>query len=223
MSSRSVLAVALGAIVIAACGSGAAPTIPGTGTPYVVPTPSMTSTPTPSPPLASSPSSEPTAAAEATVRIDWTTYTSERYSYAVDYPTDWLATPAVQDWPSNGDSYPTDSAVDKWALPPTNAIWVLMFISSVPLGEGQTPTERIAKLDADNAAQLCELANRRGIVIEEVTARQEHGMRFGSDYINQVAVVNAGRFYLIWLLSASPFTATSLATFDHFVGSFRFL
>lgn len=60
-------------------------------------------------------------------------------------------------------------------------------------------------------------------VIDEATARQEDGMCFGSDYINQVAVVNEGRVYLKWLLSASPFTGTSLATFDHFVGSFRFL
>jgi hypothetical protein len=160
---------------------------------------------------------------EATVPIDWTTYTSDRYSYSVDYPTDWLATPAVQDWPPTGDSFPADSAVDKWALPPSNPKWVLMFVLSVRLGEDETPTQRIAKLDADNAAQLCELANRRKVAVDGVTGRQEDGMCFGADYISEVAVVNKGRFYFIYLLSANPFTATSLATFDHFVDSFRFL
>lgn len=70
--------------------------------------------------------------------------------------------------------------------------------------------------------QVCQLSNRRHVAIDGVTARQEDGKCFGSDYISEVAVVNKGRFYMIWLLSANPFSETSLATFDRFLASFRF-
>ena len=54
-------------------------------------------------------------------------------------------------------------------------------------------------------------------------ARREDGKCFGSDYIDQVALVHNGRFYFIYLLSATPFSETTQATFEHFLGSFRLL
>jgi hypothetical protein len=41
--------------------------------------------------------------------------------------------------------------------------------------------------------------------------------------MDQVALVNGDRFYLIYLLSAQPFSETSKATFEHFLGSFKLL
>lgn len=152
---------------------------------------------------------------------DWTTYTSARYKYAVDYPSDWIATPATQDWPAAGNTYPDDPAIDKWVMPPSGPTWVLMFVSSVPLKAGEDASARMKKLDADNAAQ-CALSGRRDVTLDGQTARQEEGMCFGSDYIREVAAVKGGRFYFLYVLSGSPLTDTTLATFDHFLGSFHF-
>jgi hypothetical protein len=180
------------AFVITACSEVAEPTTPRTNTPD-----------------------------DKTVPVDWTTYTSPHYGYAIDYPTSWVLTPAKQDWPSSGSSYPDDNAVDKWAAP-TSDPWILMFVLSVPLAEGESAADRIAKLDHENAS-LCDLGHRRDVTIDGVAARQEDGKCFGRDYISQIAVVHSGRFYFIWLLSASPFSDTTLATFDRFVASFRFV
>ena len=153
--------------------------------------------------------------------VQWTTYASSHYGYSIDYPSEWIATPASQDWPSSGFSYPDDPAVDKWANPSTSPYWVLMFVLSVPLNTGEAPADRIAKLDGDNA-QVCQLANRRDVSIDGVAARQEDGKCFGSDYISELAAVHGNRFYMIYLLSATAFSDTTQATFDRFVASFRF-
>jgi hypothetical protein len=79
-----------------------------------------------------------------------------------------------------------------------------------------------AKLDTDNAQAPCQLGHRSDVTIDGMTARKEDGMCFGSDYIREVAAVNKGRFYFIYILSGSPLTETGLATFDHFLGSFKF-
>ena len=97
-----------------------------------------------------------------------------------------------------------------------------MFVLSVPLAEGETSADRITKLDKENA-DLCELGDRHDVTIDGVAARQEDGKCFGHDYISQIAVVNSGRFYFIYLLSGSPFSDITLATFDRFVKSFRFV
>lgn len=205
MRSRYVIGLALVAIVLAGCGSAASPSVEASA--------SL------SPSLAAE-SVSPSA--EATVPTEWTTYTSTRYGYAIDAPSDWIATAAAKDWPSTGESYPDDNAIDKWALPPGDPNWVLMFVSSVALSPGEVAADRIAKLEADNA-EFCQLSNRRDVTTGGVAARREDGTCFGSDYMDQVALVNADRFYLIYLLSAQPFSETSLATFERFLGSFQLL
>jgi hypothetical protein len=155
------------------------------------------------------------------VPTEWTTYTSTRYAYSVDYPADWIATPASQDWPAAGFSYPDDPAIDKWVKPAAGSNWVLMFVSSVPLKPGENAKERIARLDADNAT-VCQLAKRTDVTLDGKPARQEEGMCFGSDYIRQVAAVFKGRFYFEYVLSGSPLSDTTLATFDRFLESFHF-
>ena len=213
MLSRCSVLLVLGAILVS-CGPAAAPSAPPTPSP----TPILTPAPTPAP---TAPPASPSPVAEATVPVDWTTYTSPKYAYSIDYPTDWTATPASQDWPATGFSYPDDPAIDKWVMPPGDS-WVLMFVSSVPLMTGETAKQRIAKLDADNAQAPCQLGHQTDVTVDGKTARQEDGGCFSSDFIREVAVVNNGRFYLIYILSGSPLTDIGLATFDHFLGSFKF-
>src|SRR5262245_18535118 len=156
------------AFVITACSQAAVPTTAPTAAP------------------------QPTDGADgATVPVEWTTYTSPEYGYAIDYPTNWAATPAKKDWPSSGSSYPDDDAVDKSAAP-TSDPWILMFVLSVPLAEGESADDRIAKLDQENLG-LCDLGNRHEVTIDGVAARQEDGKCFGRDFISQIAVVNSGR------------------------------
>ena len=216
MSSRLSLGFVLIGVLLVGCGPGAAPSVGATPSPV----PSATAKPTPAPTPTPAPASA-SPVAEATVPVDWTTYTSPKYAYSIDYPTDLTATPATQDWPATGFSYPDDPAIDKWVMPPDDS-WVLMFVSSVPLKAGETAKQRIAKLDADNAQAPCQLGHRTDVTVDGKTARQEDGGCFGSDFIREVAVVNNGRFYLIYILSGSPLTETGLATFDHFLGSFKF-
>ena len=217
---RSVVLISVA--VLAAC-AGCSPSA-GTSPATEAPAPTVSTAPTPSPSTASaiaSASASASPAAEATVPTDWTTYSSTRYAYTVDYPTDWIATPASQDWPATGFSYPDDPAIDKWVKPAAGADWVLMFVSSVPLKPDEKPMERIARLDADNAS-VCQLSNRQDVTLDGVSARQEDGKCFGSDYIREVAAVRDGRFYFEYVLSGSPLSDTTLATFDRFLASFHF-
>jgi hypothetical protein len=216
MSTRLSLGFVLVGILLVGCGPGAAASVEAT----LSPTPSPPAIATAAPASAPAPPS-PSPVAEATVPVDWATYTSPKYAYSIDYPTDWTTTPASQDWPATGFSYPDDPAIDKWVMPPGDS-WVLMFVSSVPLKAGETATQRIARLDTDNAQAPCQLGHRTDVTVDGKTARQEDGTCFGSDYIREVAAVNNGRFYLIYILSGSPLTDTGLATFDHFLGSFKF-
>jgi hypothetical protein len=214
--------VLISVAVIAAC-AGCNPSA-GTSPATEAPAPTVSSAPTPSPSTASaiaSASASTSPAAEATVPTDWTTYSSTRYAYTVDYPTDWIATPASQDWPATGFSFPDDPAIDKWVKPAAGSDWVLMFVSSVPLKDGEDAKERIARLDADNAS-VCQLSNQQKVTLDGAPARQEEGMCFGSDYIREVAAVHDGRFYLEYVLSGSPMSETTQATFDHFLASFHF-
>jgi len=221
VSAKLAFALLVGVIMVIGCGSAATPTLQQPQSPSSTATATATAISAPTaPPTLSPTASASLPAVAATVPIEWTTYESSRYAYSVDYPTDWIATPASQDWPPTGFSYPDDPAIDKWVMPSPSPSWVLMFVSSVPLADGEDAAKRIARLDADND-QVCEVSNRRDITIEGVAARQEDGTCFGSDYISEVAAVNS-RFYLLYVLSGSPLSETSLATFDHFLGSFRF-
>lgn len=162
--------------------------------------------------------SSPSATGEATETTEWTTYTSDRYQYSIEYPSDWQMTPASRDWPAEGSSYPDDDAIDKWTAPSASPSWVLMFVSSVAMPGDETPEERIAKLDGDNA-NFCDLDHRRAVTVGAIAARREDGKCFGADYIDEVALINDGRFYLVYVLSAAPLSAATAATFEHFFES----
>lgn len=185
------------------------------GTPPTT-SPSVTSAPSSAPP---SPASEPPSPApQGTIPTEWTFYTSSRFAYSIDYPADWVATPATRDWPSDGWPFPDGTSVDKFGLTPTST---RVLVSSVPLKAGEVAAERIAGLDSINAP-ICRLSDRHDITIDGVTARQEDFFCFSKDYGIEVAVVNAGRFYQLDLFSQTPIGETDRATFDRFLASFRF-
>lgn len=217
MATRLLIGIAVGATVLTACGSSAGSTPPGSADAIVSSAP-VTEPSSPQRSVRSLAPPSPTAA--ATVPSQWTTYTSKRYAYSVDYPSDWTSKPAKQDWPPDGDTYPEDYAIDRWD-PPPSPMWVLMFVSSVLLDKGEVASERLAKVDRDNA-RSCQLSAPRSVTVDGVTARRQDGKCFGNDFISEVAVVKSGRFYLVYVLSGFPLGETTLATFDHFLGSFRF-
>ena len=211
-----VFALAVTGTVAAGCGTASAPAASQPSAPPTV------GSILPSQPPTSIPSASSSGAAAPTVPVGWTTYISNRYAYSIDYPSDWTPTEARQDWSAAGDSYPDDAAIDKWAPPTNDPTWILMFVSSVPLLKDEKPAERIARLDRDNAGQ-CTLGHRRLATVDGVTAREEDGSCFGSDFIDEIAVTKNGRFYFLYVLSGGPLTDVTLATFHHFVQSFRFL
>lgn len=213
---RRHLATLVACALVAACTSSTAqPSAPGAGhaTISIVPP-----TPDSEVPSATAPG---LVTPEPTVPANWASYTSPNRGYSIDYPADWRTVAATQAWPANGFSYPDDPAVDKW-VPPTQADpWVLMFVSEQPLEAGETASVRLARLDADNAT-ACQLSNRRTVAVDGQQARREDGRCFGTDFISEVAVVQGGRLYLLYVLSGGPLGQPTLATFDRFVGSFRF-
>ena len=154
--------------------------------------------------------------------VDWTTYRSKQRGYAIDYPSDWTFSPARDAWPADGFSFPEDPSIDKWAPPTTGASWVLMFVSSVPLEKGETRAQRMARLDRDNLG-VCALADRRSVKLDGISAVEQDGTCFGSDFIDEIVTVENRRFYLLYVLSGGELSDVTLATFDHFEKSFRFI
>ena len=76
----AVVAIAVGALILK---PGSSPSGVGAG-------------PSVSPSSSAQPSSPPSPEALASVPINWTTYTSSRFAYTIDYPADWGVTPATK-------------------------------------------------------------------------------------------------------------------------------
>lgn len=214
--------VAVAAIAVVALAGGAAYILgPGSGV--------GGTTPTPSPSLTSAPSSGPASPSpQAAVPTDWTTYASSRFAYSIDYPTDWVVTPATKDWPSSGFPEPDGVAVDKFS--PASNSTLSVSVSSGPLKAGEVAADRIAELDAFNAP-LCQVSRGPDITIDGVSARQEDLACVGTDFVIEVVAARDGRFYSIVLFSTGTREAASVTgqiretnrgTFDRFLSSFRF-
>jgi hypothetical protein len=179
--------------------------------------------PTPSPSITPAPSSAPPSAspeALASVPIDWTTYTSSRFAYTIDYPTDWTMTPAEVDWPAIDFPDKGGHEHDVFAEFSTAG---RLFVSSVPLKAGKTAANWLTELDRWNADHACQLSEPRTITIDGVDARQQEGVCMGTDHLIEVVMANDKRFYQINLFGSSgPFTDRDQGTFDRFLASFRF-
>ncbi len=186
---------------------------PGPGGPGSVPTasPSPTAVPTAS----------PSAGAVASAPITWTPYTSDRFAYTIDYPSDWLVTPATMDWPST--DFPEKSGPSLDIFGP-RSFGTQLFVSSVALKPGKTPADWLAELDRWNTNHQCHLSTPGTITVDGVGARQQEGDCMGGDQIVEVVMANKDRFYQINLFGAptGSFTDEARARLDRFLASFHF-
>jgi hypothetical protein len=177
------------------------------------------STPSPSP-ITTQPPSSPEA--QATVPVDWTTYTSSRFAYTIDYPADWVATPATQDWPSTGFPSPMGGFDHDTFGPPYFGSPV--YVASIALKAGTTAADWLVALDGEGAAHDCQMSTARTVVVDGVDARRREGVCMSTDRMIEVAMADDRRFYLIYMFGtpAGPFTDADHATLDRFLASFRF-
>ena len=161
-------------------------------------------------------SAPPSPAPQGPVPAAWTTYTSSRFAYTIDYPRDWVVTPATADWLIEG-LHPEGNDLDKFGLTPRGT---RVLVSSTQITDGMSSAHRIAQLDRINAP--CDLSDRHGITLDGATARQEDFFCFGVDYGIEVVVANKSRHFQIDLFSPTPLGDTDRAIFDRFLASFRF-
>ena len=90
------------------------------------------------------------------------------------------------------------------------------------LDTGETAEARIADLDVTNSS-FCTVSNQRAIVVDGADGRREDQVCFSEKDILEVVVIHEGRVFLINFWSSGVASATDKATFDHFLGSFRFV
>jgi hypothetical protein len=176
-------------------------------------------TPSPSPSITVA---SPSPQAAATVPVDWTTYTSSRFAYTIDYPADWIATPATMDWPPAGFPAPMGGFDHDTFGPPSFGSPV--YVSSIPLTAGKDAADWLNGLDAEGAAHDCEMSAARTVVVDGVDARRREGICMSTDRMIEVAMASDTRFYLIYMFGtpAGPFTDANRATLDQFLASFQF-
>lgn len=218
------LALGAAAVVVVVLGGAFAlgPRSPnGLGGPGSTPSPSPSITPSPSPSITSSP---PSPEGQATVLVDWTTYTSSRFAYSIDHPTSWSLTPAVFDWPKIGLPEKGGQTMDIFGQRPQPGIYV--WVTSVPITSSKDAAARLASFDSQNAAFCNETSNRHDITLDGVAMRQEDQVCAQTVQVVEVLGASKDRFFAINLVSGrsdgSPLTDMERATFDRFLASFRF-
>ena len=187
----------------------------GVGGPQPTPSPSATSVPSSAP---VSPSPE----AGATVPTDWTSYTSSRFAYTIDYPTDWVLTPATMDWPAPAFPAMVGGFEHDTFGPPY--FGSQLNVSSVPLEAGKGAADWLVGLDHEGSNNDCQWSTTRTVVVDGVDARRREGVCMSTDQIIEIAVASDNRFYLLNLFGtpSGPFTDVNHATLDQFLASFRF-
>lgn len=176
-----------------------------------------TATPATTAPIVTS--SSTSVPSQETIPPEWTTYVSSRFVYSIDYPVDWVVTPATEDWPAAGFPSPGGKRADRFGPISTSTIFV--FVSSVPFDAGRDEITLRNELDLENP-MVCEMSELHEITVDGVTGRQEDAFCFDRDHIIEVVVVNENRFYMIDMFSGSPLSGTDRAIFDEFLASFRF-
>jgi hypothetical protein len=139
----------------------------------------------------------------------------------VEFSHGWTVRWAIADWPADGFSYPDDPAVDKWTPASMGGDWRLMFVAEQPLLPSETASKRTQRFATDNAT-ACKLSPPRAVKVDGEQGQRQEGTCFGHDSIAEVNVVHGTRSYLIYVISGAPLKAGTLATYEHFVRSFKF-
>ena len=215
------LTIGLGALIFCACGGAAISTsssgIQTSQTSVSTHTQTSLTLATTTPNATSS--SSTSLPSEETIPLEWTTYVSSRFAYSIDYPIDWVVTPATEDWPAAGFPFPNGVRTDRFGPTPTSTISV--YVSSVPFEDGRDEVTLRNELDSENP-MICEMSDRHDVTIDGVTGRQEDAFCLGTDYVIEAVVSNETHFYMIDMFSESPLDETDRATFDKFLATFRF-
>ncbi len=215
------LTIGLGALIFCACGGADVSTSTSSIQTSLTPATSSipTSVTTASTSSIATSSSSASLPSEETIPLEWTTYVSSRFAYSIDYPVDWVVTPATEDWPAAGFPFPNGVRTDRFGPTPTSKISV--YVSSVPFEDGRDEVTLRNELDSENP-MICEMSDRHEVTIDGVTGRQEDAFCLGTDYVIEVVVSNETRFYMIDMFSDSPLDETDRATLDKFLATFRF-
>ena len=164
----------------------------------------------------------PAALPTASSALTWTSYHSSRFAYTIDYPADWVATPATMDWPPTGFPSPM-GGVDHDAFGPPS-FGSPVYVASIPLKAGMAAADWLVALDGEGAAHDCHMSAARTIVVDGVDARRREGVCMTTDQMIEVAMADDKRFYLIYMFGtpAGAFTDVDHATLDKFLASFKF-
>jgi hypothetical protein len=171
--------------------------------------------PTPSP----APTAAPTTTLAVAVPGGWSDYTSSRFGYSIQYPPEWTATPADEDWPVNGFPDPHGTGLDRFAPSADSPLFV--YVSSTSNAAGQAALAEMA-LAANAGVSMCQISDGHQITVDGATAHQEDQFCFDRDYLIEVLVTSGERFYQIDMFSDGPFTNDQRRVFDQMLASLRF-
>ena len=147
MSRQRIVFALVTSALVAACGSSATPgpsTVTAAGPSVSAPAPSV------APPLSVAPSVAPVAptptpsvaATPAPTPVPWTTYTSTRFHYKMEYPPEWVVTPG---------SAKVSDQFDNFGYP---YIYVTRDVISVPVSISVSVTGEIASIKSHYHAKL---------------------------------------------------------------------
>ena len=178
--------------------------------------------PSPSPSASAAPSASlaPSPQAAATGSSDWTTYTSSRFAYSIDYPASWKLTPAIRDWPTIGLPVKGGEPMDVFYQWPSG---VQVYVASVPVTSAKDAAAVLAAFDGQNADFCNETSNRHDITLDGVAMRAEDQVCAQSVHVVEVLGASKDRFFEINLVGGVPLTDSERATFDRMLASFRFV
>ena len=177
--------------------------------------------PSPSPTVTAAPSSAPPSPqATPTGSSDWTTYTSSRFAYSIDYPASWKLTPALRDWPTIGLPVKGGEPMDVFYQWPSG---VQVYVASVPVTSAKDAAAVLAAFDSQNADFCNETSNRHDITLDGVAMRAEDQVCAQAVHVVEVLGASKDRFFEINLVGGDPLTDSERATFDRMLASFRFV
>jgi hypothetical protein len=159
------------------------------------------------------------AAPAVALPADWSTFTSERFGYAIDYPTGWTVTPAEADWPDVGWPSPTSTSVDRFE-PSADAPGEVT-VSSDVLAADEVAAARRAEIDQESAL-TCQISHLTTVTIDGAAGRQEDAFCFGRDHLIDVFLDSGKRIFLIdWFSSGTEISDVDRAIFAEMLRRFQ--
>ena len=171
-----------------------------------LPTPSAVTTPA------------PTTAPTVAVPAGWKGFTSSRFGYSIQHPSEWTVTPATKDWPTTPGAFPDPHGTELDRFAPGGDSPLFVFVSSTSNDVGQVALADWA-LAKNAGASGCQISNHHQVTVDSATGTQDDEYCFDRDYVIEVLVTKGDRFYQIDMFSDSPFTDEQRLLFDQMLAS----